>query len=252
MIAADIMTAPPITVHESTPVFEVVSKLLDLHISGLPVIDAEGQMIGIVTEGDLLRRSELGTGIKHPHWKEFFLNPGTLARDYIQSHARYAGEVMTPDPLTVTPDMPLDEIIGLMENNGIKRVPVVDVNDNLTGIITRVDILKALRTILKQNSNPDNARKLRGEDESVRKEILDKISHQSWAPRNTIRITVTNGFIDIYGTILNENIRQALIVLIEETTDSRYIRDHMVFIEPVTGLYITPDNKKQNGNNISD
>ncbi|EEP0997563.1 CBS domain-containing protein [Salmonella enterica] len=244
MTAADVMTATPITVHEDTPIIEVVNLLLNLHISGLPVVNTEGKMIGIVTEGDLLRRSELGTGIKRPHWKAFFLNPGTLARDYIQSHALYAGEIMTASPLTVCPDMPLDGVISLMENHGIKRVPVVDDSDNLTGIITRADILKALRSMLHRNPNPGNYRNLRSEDESVRKEILDKINCQPWAPRNTVRITVTNGVVDIYGTILNENIRQALIILIEETTDCKHIRDHLIFIEPVTGLYITAGDEK--------
>lgn len=244
MKAADVMTTAPITVHEETPILEVVSLLLNLQISGLPVVDKDGRMIGIVTEGDLLRRSELGTEIKRPHWKELFLNPGKLARDYIQSHALYAGEVMTANPLTVNPDTPLDEVISLMENFGIKRVPVVDGGDNLQGIITRVDILKSLRCVLENNRTPGDSFGLMMGDDSVRKNILDKINGQPWAPQSNIRVSVKNGVVDIYGTILNESFRQALVTLIEETIESKNIRDHLVYIEPITGLYILPEDKE--------
>ncbi|RWT23321.1 hypothetical protein DN603_09485 [Raoultella planticola] len=245
MKAADVMTTAPITVHEETPILEVVNLLLNLKISGLPVLDTEGRMTGIVTEGDLLRRSELGTEIKRPHWKELFLSPGKLSRDYIQSHAQYAGEVMTSTPLTVYPDMPLDEVISLMEHHGIKRVPVVNAGNNLVGIITRVDIMKALRSILERNRTTVNMVESIADDESVKKEILDKISVQPWAPQSNIRVSVTNGVVDIYGIILDEDVRQALITLLEETIDRKHIRDHMVYIEPITGIYIAPEDKNE-------
>lgn len=237
MIAANVMTIAPVTVHENTPILEVVSLLLNLKISGLPVLDADGKMVGIVTEGDLLRRSELGTEIKRPHWKELFLSPGKLAQDYVQSHACYAGEVMTARPLTVSPETPLDEVISLMESNNIKRVPVVKA-DKLVGIITRVDILKALRTILVRDRTPENADGKAVDDDSIKNEIINRIYSQPWAPRSSIRVTVTHGVVDIYGAILDENLRTALITLIEEVTGNGDIRDHLVFIEPITGLYI--------------
>ncbi|HHQ4779331.1 TPA: CBS domain-containing protein [Aeromonas veronii] len=237
MIAANVMTIAPVTVNENTPILEVVSLLLNLKISGLPVLDADGKMAGIVTEGDLLRRSELGTEIKRPHWKELFLSPGKLAMDYVQSHACYAGEVMTPRPLTVSPETPLDEVINLMESNNIKRVPVVKA-DKLVGIITRVDILKALRKILVRDRTPENTGVKAVDDDSIKREIIDRIYNQPWAPKSSIRVTVTNGVVDIYGAILDENQRTALITLIEEVTGNNDIRDHLVFIEPITGLYM--------------
>ncbi|GAA0347812.1 CBS domain-containing protein [Morganella psychrotolerans] len=237
MIAADVMTTAPVTVNEDTPILEVVSLLLNLQISGLPVLDAAGKMSGIVTEGDLLRRSELGTEIKRPHWKELFLSPGKLARDYVQCHGLYAGEVMTPDPLTIGPQTPLDEVIHLIESYGIKRVPVVE-DDKLLGIITRVDILKALRTILIHNSTSNKAGNEIIDDKSVKQDIMDKIFSQPWAPKSNIRITVAHGVVDIYGTILDENLRSALITAIEEVTGNHRVHDHLVFIEPITGLYI--------------
>lgn len=240
MIAANVMTSTPITVNENTPVFEVVDLLLDLKISGLPVLDSNGIMVGIITEGDLLRRRELGTEIKRPHWQELFLGPDRLAKDYVQSHACYAGAIMTARPLTVSPEAPLDEVIGLMENNNIKRVPVVKAG-KLVGIITRVDILKALRTILQRDRTPERAHEKTTDDNSMQKEIIDRIHSQPWAPKSNIRINVKNGVVDISGAIWDENIRAALITLIEEVTGNGDICDHLVFIEPTTGFCIARD-----------
>lgn len=240
MKAADIMTKTPITVNEDTPIIEVVSLLLNLRISGLPVLDAHGKMTGIVTEGDLLRRSELGTEIKRPHWQSLFLNPGKLARDYIQSHALYTGEIMTKTPLTVGPDTPLDEVISLMENYSVKRVPVTEEGE-LIGIITRVDILKTLRGILEKQRHPDQVLENTLDDESLKNKILDKLARQSWAPQNNIRVAVNQGVVDLYGTIHNEDLRSALITLVEQAIKSKQVRDHLVYIDPITGLYITPN-----------
>ncbi|WDO03386.1 CBS domain-containing protein [Aeromonas allosaccharophila] len=237
MIAANVMTIAPITVNENTPIFEVVDLLLNLKISGLPVLDSDGIMVGIVTEGDLLRRRELGTEIKHPHWKELFFSPGRLAKDYIQSHASYAGEIMTANPLTISPETPLDEVIGLMEENNIKRLPVVKAN-RLVGIVTRVDILKALQTIWTRDRDCESEKVKKTDDESVKKEIIERIHSQPWAPRSNIRITVQHGVVDIDGVIWDENIRAALITLIEEVTGNGDIYDHLVFIEPITGFCI--------------
>lgn len=237
MIAANVMTTSPVTVNENTPVFEVVDLILNLKISGLPVLDSDGTMVGIVTEGDLLRRRELGTEIKRPYWKELLFSPGRLARDYVQSHASYAGEIMTANPLTVSPEAPLDEVISLMENHNIKRLPVVKA-DQLVGIVTRVDILKALHTIWVRDRDNESADKKKTDDESIKSEIIERVQSQPWAPKSNIRITVNNGVVDIDGVIWDENIRAALITLIEEVTGNGDIHDHLVFIEPITGFCI--------------
>lgn len=152
---------------------------------------------------------------------------------------------MTESPITAYPNMPLDGVISLMENYAVKRVPVVDGGDNLLGIITRVDILKALRVVLEQNRKPDAAVSNRTDDDAIRREIIDKISRQPWAPQSSIRVSVDNGVVDIYGTILNEDFRKALITLIEETIASNHVRDHLVYLEPISGLYLAPDEDKR-------
>lgn len=239
MLAANVMSINPITVNEDTPILEVVSLLTSLKIGGLPVLDDTGVIVGIITESDLMRRSELGTEIKHPYWKEIFLSPGTLAKEYTKSHACYAKEVMTFKPLTVELNTPIDEVINLMEINNIKRVPVIDLG-RLVGIITRADILKALRAILTRNREQKKRHQGVVTDESISVEISERIYNQPWAPRSRIRISVEDGTVHIYGTILDENLRSAIITLIEEVTGSQNINDHLIFIEPITGLYIEP------------
>src|SRR5260370_932089 len=104
-------------------------RMSDTHISGLPVIDA-GRLVGSLTEGDLLRRSETGTERHRPRWLEILMGPGRLAGEYVRTHGRKVEEIMTRDLVSVTPDTPLDEIVALMERRRIKRLPVLD-NDVL-------------------------------------------------------------------------------------------------------------------------
>lgn len=243
MVAADVMNTTPVMVTEDTPVLEVVSLLLDLQISAVPVLNSEGKMTGIITEGNLLRRSELGTEIKHSHWMELLLSSGKLARDFIQSHALYACNVMTPVPLTVKPQTSLVEIINLMENHRIKCVPVIN-GEKLAGIITQVDILKALRNML-EHQPVMNVTSYIKDDQSLEQSIVEKIERQPWVTQNSICIQVSQGEVTISGTIFSENLRKALMTLLEGFVDRRAIRDHLIFYQPTIGLIITPETKEQ-------
>src|SRR5215475_14429927 len=121
MKAKDVMTSSVISVEPEVPVLQAVRIMLQRRVSGLPVIDREGRLVGIVTEGDFLRRAETGTQRRRPRWLEYLLGPGRLADEYTRSHGRKVREVMTADPLTASDDTPLDEIVHTMEKRGIKR-----------------------------------------------------------------------------------------------------------------------------------
>ncbi|HGK3966192.1 TPA: CBS domain-containing protein [Klebsiella pneumoniae] len=242
MVAADIMNISPFMVTEDTSVLEVVSILLDLQISALLVLNMEGEMTGIITEGNLLRRSELGTEIRHSHWMELLLTSGKLARDYIQNHALYAGDVMTSVPLTVEPQTALIDIIDAMEKYRVKCVPVVR-EGRVAGVITQVDILKALSSILKYT--PTIKVKMdKNNDKLLKESIVEEMSLHSWVPKNSIRIEVRQGGVDIYGTIFSESLRKALITLIEQFVQRQNIRDHLIFYESITNLIITAEENK--------
>src|ERR1700750_591448 len=125
MRAHQIMTRPVITVTPDATILEAANIMLRWHVSGLPVVDATGKLVGIVSEGDFIRRSEIGTQRHRGRWLSFILGPGKAAADFVQEHGRRVEEVMTRNPLTITEDTALAEIVDLMEKNNVKRLPVV-------------------------------------------------------------------------------------------------------------------------------
>src|SRR5215813_8691629 len=125
MRAHQIMTRSVITVPPETSIVDAANLMLQRHVSGLPVVDAKGDLVGIVSEGDFIRRSEIGTQRRRGRWLNFILGPGAAASDFVQEHGRRVEEVMTKNPFTITEDTALAEIVELMEKKNIKRLPVV-------------------------------------------------------------------------------------------------------------------------------
>ena len=123
MRAQDIMTQYVISVSPEDTIETAVQRMIDERISGLPVIDSSGRLVGMVTEGDFLRRAETETERRRPRWLEILLGPGKMAAEYVHTHGRKVSEIMTPDPLTVTEDTPLEELVGIMEKRQVKRLP---------------------------------------------------------------------------------------------------------------------------------
>src|SRR4249919_3017941 len=136
MKVRDIMTSPVVSVAPDSTVLEAIRIMLLRHISGLPVVDKDGKLVGIVTEGDFLRRAETGTERRRPRWLEFLLGPGRLADEYTHAHGRTVAEVMTRDPRTIAEDTPLEQAVQLMEKHRIKRLPVMR-GDQVVGIVSR-------------------------------------------------------------------------------------------------------------------
>jgi CBS domain-containing protein len=231
MNAADIMTRHILSVGPETPVVEAIGLMLDNHVSGLPVIDEAGQLIGIVTEGDLLRRGETGTERHRPRWVEILMGPGRLASEYVRTHGRKVDEIMTRELVSVGPGTPLDEIVELLERHRIKRVPVLE-GEKLVGIVSRADFLRALARSLQEHSAVATG------DEEIRERILAELAKVSWVPRDGVGITVANGVVDLNGVILDEKEREALRVAAENVPGVRAVEDHLVWVEPVSGTIV--------------
>ena len=236
MNVADIMTRQVISVTPQTTIAEAAQLLLDNRISGLPVVDPGGAVVGIVTEGDLLRRVETGTQRRHSHWLEFLIAPGRLAREYTDANARNVGEVMSAEVVSVTPGDALPEVIRLMEHHHVKRLPVIEAG-RLVGIVSRANLVRALLHSLAEPPGNAAGDAVAG-DADIQGRIVAEIARQPWGPRASVDVRVKDGTVELYGTITDERERTALRVLAENHPGVKAVLDHLVWVEPVSGFVI--------------
>ncbi|TFH44531.1 MAG: CBS domain-containing protein, partial [Lysobacterales bacterium] len=141
--ARDIMSVKVVTVSPSTPVRELAALMIEKHVSGLPVLNDSGKLVGMVSEGDLLRRPEIDTEKHRRRWASFFTTADEQAREFTKSHALRAADLMTEQVIHVAEETPLGDIVGLMEKHNVKRLPVLS-HGKLVGIVSRADLLRAL------------------------------------------------------------------------------------------------------------
>jgi CBS domain-containing protein len=233
MKAADVMTRKVLTVTPDASVGDAVRMMLDAGISGVPVVEKSGKLVGIVTEGDFLRRAEIGTGRHRPRWLEILLGPGKMAGEYVKTHARKVEEVMTLNPVSVPEDAPLDEIVTLMEKRRIKRVPVTRMGA-VVGIVSRANLLRALASLAGELP-PGSAT-----DAAIRDRVAAELEAQSWAPLGSTSIFVHDGIVEMRGVVFSEDQRQAMTVAVENVPGVKAIEDHLVWVEPISGTAILP------------
>jgi CBS domain-containing protein len=232
MKAKDVMTSPVVSIEPGAPVLQAIEIMLQRDISGLPVMDKDGKLIGIVTEGDFLRRVETGTQQRRPRWLEYLVGPGQLAGEYTRSHGRKVEDVMTREPLTVSEEAPIEQIVDLMDSHRIKRVPVVRGNE-VVGIISRANLLHALASISSKVQPGTDT------DDNIRSLLLAEIAKQQWAPLIYVNPIVHDGTVELWGTITDE--RAAGIVGYGRKCPRRKGgRDHLVSISPISGIVLHP------------
>ena len=229
MKAADVMTRKVVSIKPNASIAEMVRLMLDNRISGLPVIDDRGDLVGIVTEGDCLRRAETSTERKRPRWLEFMIGPSRLAAEYIHTHSRKVAEVMTQSPITITEDAPLDDVVHLMETRRIKRLPVMR-NRKVVGIVSRADLLHALASAAKSIPTGTST------DAAIREQLISELAKQPWAPQ--LNATVRDGVVDLWGIVLAAHQREAAIVAAENIPGVKAVRSHVAWVEPVSGMVI--------------
>ena len=230
MRAHQIMTRQVITVAAGAAVLEAANIMLQKHISGLPVVNEAGKLVGIVSQGDFIRRVEIGTQRKRGRWLKFLLGPGREASDFVHERGRKVAEIMTPDPCTVTEDPTLEAIVELMERNRVKRLPVMR-GDRLVGIVTRTNLLSAVAGLARDVPDPT------ADDDHIRSRIIASIEKADWAPFG-LGVIVLNGVVHLSGVITNENARQAAIVAAENVSGVKKVHDHLCWVEPMSGMYL--------------
>jgi CBS domain-containing protein len=237
MRAVDIMTPDPVYISPDASIADAIRLMLERKFSGLPVVDAGGALVGIVTEGDLIRRTETGTQRKRSGWLEFLVGPGRLAAEYLQAAGRKVGDVMTADVRMVTESSSLDEVVHLMERHQINRVLVVR-DGKLVGIVTRANLLHALASVI------DEAKPGPTSDAAIRERLHTELKAQRWAPIGLINVVVRNGVVHLSGTLFDERQRGAIRAAAENIPGVKGVKDHLVWIDPMSGMPILPFEEK--------
>ncbi len=232
MKASDVMTAKTVTVMGSASLKDAAHLMVQNRISGLPVVDDSGAVIGMITEGDLLRRAETGTA-RHASWLASFLSAGHMAQDYVRSHARTVAELIDGSVISVGPDASLAEVVAVMESRRVRRVLVID-GGSLLGIIARADLVKALVKLMPGGGDAPAVT-----DAQIRARFLQAVDRQQWTPRSAIDCRVRDGVIELHGVITDDRLRPALGVIAENIEGARSVRDHMVCFEPISGAVIS-------------
>jgi len=230
MRAHQIMTRQVITIAVHAPIVDAANIMLDKHVSGLPVVDEAGKLVGIVSQGDFIRRVEIGTQRKRGRWLKFLVGPGRAASDFVRERGRKVGEIMTSDPCTVTEDAKLEDIVELMERNNIKRLPVMR-EDNLVGIVTRSNLLQAVAWLTRDVPDPT------ADDDHIRERIVASVEKADWAPFG-LSVIVVNGVVHLSGVITNEKSREATVVAAENIYGVTKVHDHLCWVEPMSGMYL--------------
>lgn len=224
MLAKDIMTTNVVTVASDLPVEDVAELLLTRNISGAPVVDSTGHLVGIVSEGDLIHRGEGEQ--RRSWWLNLLASSEDRARDYIKSHGHRAEDVMTKDVSTIAEDTPAGEIAHLLEKRRIKRVPVLR-DGKVVGIVSRANLLHSLAAQKDRVSvTPAPA------DSTIRKEIMALVEHEDWVSHGSLNVMVADGVVELWGWVESDKERKALKVAAEGVSGVRRVEDHLAMIAP--------------------
>ncbi len=229
MLVADLMSRSIVAISPDAPLAQAIRLMIDHRVSGLPVIDAEGRAVGMLTEGDLLRRVETGTEGTAPGWFASFFFRGRLAEQYVQTHGRRVAEVMTPDVTCVEEDTPLAEVVALMQRKRIKRLPVVR-GEKVVGIVSRADLVRVVGESLGKNTAT-------ADDAEIRRQILEGIARAPWAP-TSVSVAVENGIVLLDGCVFDMRGRSAIGVLAENARGVKRVENRIICVEPETGTII--------------
>jgi CBS domain-containing protein len=228
MRAADVMVTNVITVGPDASVPDVARILLANRISGVPVVGANGKLVGIVSEGDLLHRVEAGTGRRRSWWLAALTGRDVLAAEYVREHSHKVADVMTRHVVTASPETSLQQIATLLETNGIKRVPIVQ-DGKIVGIVSRANLLQALASgpAIDAAAPTDNA---------IREDVMARLKAETWSRPSLINIIVQDGMVELWGIVDSPTEKKAVRVAAEVTPGVRAINDNLIIRPAESGF----------------
>jgi CBS domain-containing protein len=221
MKAMDVMVHDVITIGPDASVAEAAKLIAQNDVSALPVVDDHGRLVGIISEGDLMNREEIGTEIHHPWWIEAVTPAAKLATEFAKSHGKRVEEVMSEDVITATEETPLVEIAAILERNRIKRVPIVR-DGELVGIVSRTNLVQALA------SNGGGAAASLDTSRAIRQELLSRLEQQTWTDFGSRNVIVTDGKVHLWGLISSAAERKALVALAESVPGVTAVIDETI------------------------
>lgn len=233
MEAREIMSRHVVSIVPEATLAEFADVLVKNSISGVPVITAKGKLVGMITEGDCLHRSEIGTeGRKRSFWRSLLVDPETRAKAYIRAHGRKVSDVMTGEPITAGEDTDVSEIIHLMERHQVKRIPIVKGNA-VIGIVSRANIVQAMASLLHGAAAATNI-----SDEEIRSKVMDALAELPWPAKTFVNVTVKDGIVDLWGAFTSFRQDESAIVAAENVPGVKGVHNHLAWVDPMSGLVI--------------
>ncbi|MBL0901285.1 MAG: CBS domain-containing protein [Reyranella sp.] len=229
MKVGDVMTANVVCIGPQATVLEAARLLLGERISALPVVDGAGRLVGILSEGDLIHRAEIGSDRPARRWTAVFADGGRLARDFLKAHGRTVAEVMSKKVVTVGETTNLAEVAALMDEHRVKRLPVVR-DGRIVGIVSRANLLQAMVSLAPEAAAPAVS------DADLRREILTRIGREPWAQTVVRNVIVADGNVELWGHAETAAQCEAFAVLVREVPGVKSVVNNMA-VTP-SGVYM--------------
>ncbi|ACI51960.1 putative signal transduction protein with CBS domains [Gluconacetobacter diazotrophicus PA1 5] len=233
MHVRDIMTSPAVCVESTRSLADAIGLMLTNRVSALPVVTENGLLVGVVTEGDLMRRSELETRSGHGWLGDLFRSSGRQASEYVHSHGRKVFDIMSDQPVSVEPGTVLRDAVEVLLLRNIRHLPVVE-NNRVVGMVSRTDVLRALLPLIADKTAPSDDQTIRA---SILKEYQDELR---LGVRNIISVEVHDGKVELNGTVTDERMHAAARVAAENVRGVVSVADHITCVEPFEGVTIPP------------
>lgn len=220
MRARDVMTSDVATARPEMTVKDIASLMVARHISGLPVVSKDGEVVGMVSESDLLHRSEIGTADDESALAQLFTRADEVAQHYVKAHGKKVHDVMSRPVVSVDEDSELSHVADTLDRNRVKRVPVIR-QGKVVGIISRSDLVRALSRVDVRESKVQLGSGL------IHQTVTDAMRELSWIDTSYVNVTVKGGVVHLWGYVQSEDQRNALCALVEDMPGVDRIDDHL-------------------------
>ncbi len=231
MRVSDVMTKGVVAIPATATVYEAAELLVNTRVSGMPVIDQGGKMVGIVSEGDLIGHIEAGPDDADSDILREIADDAAAAAVYVKSHSRRVSDVMTKDVLTCTEDARVEDIAALMLKHKVKRLPVMR-DTQIVGMVSRINLVQALitRGTKEAAKGPPPAEKLLS-DAELRRSVEHAVKAHRWSSART-EVTVSGGVVHLWGVVADEAVQHAYRVAVEGVPGVKDVMDHTHVVRP--------------------